>query len=207
MDGSTFISVDVKDEAGAGSAPDDARLLARFAAGDRSAASLLTTRLAPRILQMAVRVLNDRAEAEDITQEAMLRLWRIAPDWQDGHAKVGTWLYQVALNLCRDRLRRRKGRNVALEDVAEPSDETPSVAAQMQAATRLAALETALAALPDRQRQAVVLRHLQELSNPEIAEIMGISVEAVESLTARGKRALAAQLSGRRADLGYDDEA
>lgn len=73
-------------------------------------------------------------------------------------------------------------------------------------ADRQAALEAALAALPDRQRQAVVLRHIEGLSNPEIAEVMDIGVEAVESLTARGKRALTALLSGRKAELGYEDD-
>ena len=66
-------------------------------------------------------------------------------------------------------------------------------------------MEQAIATLPERQRQAVVLRHIEGLSNPEIGEIMDIGVEAVESLTARGKRALAAALAGRRAELGYGD--
>jgi RNA polymerase sigma-70 factor (ECF subfamily) len=73
----------------------------------------------------------------------------------------------------------------------------------MVQAARAAALDAALAALPDRQREAVVLRHSEGLSNPEIAGIMGIGVEAVESLTARGKRALAAALAPRRDALGY----
>ena len=67
-------------------------------------------------------------------------------------------------------------------------------------------MEAAMALLPDRQRQAVVLRHIEGLANPEIAHVMDIGVEAVESLVARGKRGLAALLSGRRAELGYDDE-
>ena len=70
----------------------------------------------------------------------------------------------------------------------------------------MAALEAALATLPDRQRQAVVLRHLEGLTNPEIATVLDIGVEAVESLTARGKRALAAALSGQRDALGYKDD-
>lgn len=70
----------------------------------------------------------------------------------------------------------------------------------------MAALEAALADLPDRQRQAVVLRHLEGMTNPEIAAIMEIGVEAVESLTARGKRALAGLLSGRKDELGYEDD-
>ena len=62
-----------------------------------------------------------------------------------------------------------------------------------------------LAELPERQREAVVLRHLENLTNPEIATVMDISVEAVESLTARGKRGLARLLAARRQDLGYDE--
>jgi RNA polymerase sigma-70 factor (ECF subfamily) len=69
---------------------------------------------------------------------------------------------------------------------------------------RQLALETALATLPDRQRQAVVLRHIEGLTNPEIADIMAIGVEAVESLTARGKRTLTQILSGQKAALGYE---
>ena len=76
----------------------------------------------------------------------------------------------------------------------------------MTEAARDRALADALADLPDRQREAVTLRHLEGLSNPEIAEIMDISTEAVESLTARGKRNLATALAARRNDLGYSDE-
>ena len=71
---------------------------------------------------------------------------------------------------------------------------------------RMQALAEGLAALPARQAQAVSLRHLEGLSNPEIAQIMDISVRSVESLTARGKRALADLLAGRKAELGYDDD-
>jgi RNA polymerase sigma factor (sigma-70 family) len=184
--------------------PDEA-LLVLFANGDPEAARALTLRLAPMALRVAARMLADRAEAEDVAQEAMLRLWRVAPDWRQGEAKVSTWLYRVTSNLCTDRLRRR-GRTVALEAVAEPEDGRPGAVAGMIEADRALALETALAALPDRQRQAVVLRHLEGLTNPEIAEIMEIGVEAVESLTARGKRALVAALAGRREELGYDND-
>ena len=71
----------------------------------------------------------------------------------------------------------------------------------------MTALQAALDQLPERQRQAVVLRHIEGLGNPEIAAILDIGVEAVESLTARGKRALAAILAGRKAELGYEDDA
>lgn len=183
----------------------DAALLVAFANGDTAAARDLADRLLPRVLAQATRMLADTAEAEDVAQEAMMRLWKIAPDWRQGEAQVSTWLYRVVANLCTDRLRKRRG-GVSLDQVAEPPDASPSVAAQMQHNVRMTALSDALAKLPERQAQAVSLRHLEGLSNPEIAQIMDISVRSVESLTARGKRALADILAGRKAELGYDDD-
>lgn len=183
----------------------DAALLSAYAAGDLAAARSLTLRLAPRALAQATRILAEPAEAEDVVQEALLRLWKQAPDWRPDEAQPSTWLYRVVSNLCIDRLRRRR-RGVALDTVAEPEDERPSVAAELQRRARAQALADALAALPPRQAQAVSLRHLEGLSNPEIAAIMDIRVEAVESLTARGKRALAARLAGRRMELGLWDD-
>lgn len=183
----------------------DEALLARYGAGEAAAARVLAERLLPRLLAVATRMLGgDRAEAEDVAQETMLRLWRHAPRWRPGEARVSTWAYKVATNLATDRLRRR-GRSTAIEAAGDPADNAAPVWAQMAEAERLAALDAALAGLPDRQRQAVVLRHIEGLANPEIAEIMEVGVEAVESLTARGKRALAAALAGRREELGYDD--
>ncbi len=181
----------------------DEALLVLYANGDRDAARALNERLTPRVFGQAVRMLGDRAEAEDIAQEAMLRLWKIAPKWRQDEAKVTTWLYRVVANLCTDRLRRNRG--VDLDSIPEPEDDRESAEGEMQQRTRMTALQAALNQLPDRQRQAVVLRHLEGLGNPEIAEIMEISTEAVESLTARGKRALAAILAEKREELGYTD--
>jgi RNA polymerase sigma-70 factor, ECF subfamily len=180
----------------------DAELVARYAAGDQAAARALTLRHAPRVYALARRMLGDGAEAEDVTQEAMLRLWRAAPDWEE-RAALGTWLYRVASNLCIDRLRRRRAlTGVELPEIA---DEAPGAVRRLEADDRAAALQAALAGLPERQRLAIVLRHFEDRSNPEIAEALDLSVEAVESLLARGRRALAAALSGRRAELGYDE--
>jgi RNA polymerase sigma factor (sigma-70 family) len=181
---------------------DDA-LLALYAKGDAEAARLMALRFTPVALRVAQRMLRDPAEAEDVAQEAMLRLWRMAPGWRPGAAKVSTWLYRVVANLCTDRLRKR--RTVPLDGMPEPEDGVPGVAERMIDADRATALEEALAALPERQRQAVILRHLEGLANPEIAEVMEVGVEAVESLVARGKRGLVAALSGRRAELGYEN--
>lgn len=184
-------------------APDDAVLLA-YANGDEEAARVLSLRLVPRVLAQATRMLADQAEAEDVAQEAMMKLWEIAADWRQGEAQVSTWLYRVVANLCTDRLRKRRG--VSLDQIAEPTDPQMSATAQMQETSRLTALANALAQLPDRQAQAVSLRHLEGLTNPEIAQIMDISVRSVESLTARGKKALADILAGRKAELGYEDD-
>lgn len=186
--------------------PDEA-LLVLYANGDPTAARVLARRLTPRVLGYAARLLGgDRAEAEDVAQEAMLRLWRIAPDWRQGEAQVTTWLYRVVTNLCTDRLRSRTRRGtMPLEDAPEVADGAAGAEAGLIEADRAAALQAALAHLPDRQRQAVVLRHIEGLTNPEIAKVMEIGVEAVESLTARGKRALAALLAGRQPELGYEE--
>ena len=77
-----------------------------------------------------MRVLGDRAEAEDVDQDAMMRLWKVAPDWRMGEAKVSTWLYRVTANLCTDRLRRKRG--VGFDEVDEPLDPSPSVSDQLQ---------------------------------------------------------------------------
>jgi RNA polymerase sigma-70 factor (ECF subfamily) len=171
---------------------DDA-LIAAYAAGDMAAARALAHRLAPRLIATATRLLGDRTEAEDVAQETMLRLWRLAPDWRPGAAQPATWAHRVAVNLCIDRLRRRPSR--PLEEAEEVEDPSPPPLAALEAADRAAALAAALAGLPDRQRIAISLRHFEERSNPEIAESLGVSVEAVESLLARGRRALARVLA------------
>lgn len=174
----------------------DAALLARFATGDQSAARALTDRLLPLALRQAWRMLGDEQEAEDVAQEAMLRLWRQAAGWRTGEARVSTWLYRVTHNLCIDRIRRRRP-GPPLEDVAEPADPALSVLARLADDERARALAAAIGALPDRQRRALVLRHFEELGNPEIAEALECSVEAVESLLARARRTLAKAMAER----------
>ncbi len=184
-------------------APDEALLVA-FSNGDSEAARVLTQRLTPMVLGYAMRMLGgDRAEAEDVTQEAMLKLWKQSNSWHQGKARVTTWLYRVVSNLCIDR--HRRGRMLGIDEIPEQMDGKPSVELRLMQSARERALSVALSTLPERQRQAVILRHIEGLSNPDIAGIMNIGVEAVESLTARGKRGLAAQLAGRREELGYED--
>lgn len=172
--------------------PDEA-LLSRVAAGDPAAVRALVGRKLPRLMSLAQRMLGDAAEAEDVAQEAFVRVWRQAPKWRPGRAKFDTWLHRVALNLCYDRLRRR--REIPTDAPPEQADPGPSPDRGLEAEGTARRVSAALAALPDRQREAIVLCHYQDLGNIEAAAVMGVSVEALESLLGRGRRALRAALA------------
>jgi RNA polymerase sigma-70 factor (ECF subfamily) len=175
-----------------GSDPDEA-MVAGVARGDPEAARALVARKLPRILALARRMLTDPAEAEDVAQEVMLRVWREAPRWRPGQARFDTWLHRVALNLCYDRLRRR--REQPMDRPPDRPDPGPGPDRGLIASDTGARVERAMAALPHRQREAIVLCHYQELSNIDAAALMGVSVEALESLLSRGRRALRAALA------------
>ena len=145
-------------------------------------------------------MLGTDGEAEDAVQDVFLKLWTHAARWRPGAAKFETWLYRVALNACYDRLRRRGGQ--PLEDAAEVPDAGPAPDAGLDAMALSAGVERALAALPERQRAAILICHFENRGNLEAAEIMGLSVEAIESLLARGRRNLRAHLAPFRHVLG-----
>jgi RNA polymerase sigma-70 factor (ECF subfamily) len=177
----------------------DEELVRQIAQGDqRAAAALMRLRL-PRILALAQRMLGDRAAAEDVAQEVFLRVWRDAHRWKPGAAKFETWMCRVATNLCLDRLRRR--REVDLEAAPEPTSLAQEGADMTQQRQMQARVRAAIGTLPERQRAALLLAHFEEMSNPDIAAILDISVEAVESLLARARRALRTELVGARHDL------
>lgn len=170
----------------------DERLLVLIAKNDAAAVEVMVERKLPRLLSFATRVLGDRTEAEDVAQETFLRIWRVAPDWRSGEAKFDTWLHRVVLNLCRDRLRKRRETLVA--DPPDLLDDRPGAEAGLVAADDQRRVQQALAELPERQREAIVLQYYQELSNRDAAEVMGISVEALESLLSRARRQLRSSL-------------
>lgn len=171
----------------------DEDLVRRVGEGDPAAIQAMVARKLPRMLSLARRMLGDAAEAEDVAQEAMLRAWRQAPRWTPGQARFDTWLHRVGLNLCYDRLRRR--REIATDALPDGVDDGPAPDRGLLAAETGARVEAALARLPERQREAIVLCHYQELGNIEAAALMEISVEALESLLSRGRRALRTALA------------
>lgn len=173
----------------------DVELLARISNNEPAAVNEMVTRKLPRLLALASRILGDADEAKDVAQESFLRIWRHAASWRSGEARFDTWLHRVALNLCHDRLRRRKERPLSDDDTAALVDTTPSQDEQLEAADRSARMAAALAALPERQREAIVLQYYQELSNIDAAALMNISVEALESLLSRARRQLRSQLA------------
>ena len=177
----------------------DAELVARVAQGDQAACRELVQRHLKSTFSLARRMLGNEADAEDVAQETFLRAWRHAPRWEPGRARFETWLYRVTLNLCYDRLRRR--REVTMEVMPEVTDPTPSVVEVHHRRDVAAAVQGALAALPERQRAALVLCHYQGLTNIQAAEALTVSVEALESLLARGRRALKAALADSAEDL------
>lgn len=175
--------------------PDQA-LVAGIARGDPAAVRAFVSAKLPRMTALAGRMLGDAAEAEDVAQEVFLRAWKQASTWRPGAARFDTWMHRVAMNLCYDRLRRRRERPT--DAPPERADDGPAPDAGLLSAETAARVDAALAALPERQKEAIVLVHYQEMSNIVAAEIMEVSVEALESLLSRGRRALRSALAGER---------
>jgi len=166
----------------------DESLVLRIGQGDELAARQLMQCHLPNIVAIGYRLLGTRQDAEDLAQEVFLKVWLNAAKWQPGRAKFSTWIHRVAVNLCLDRL--RKKRELLVETVPEQIDQTPPVVDKMVGQQTADHVQRAVSELPERQRAAITLCHFQDLGNIEAADIMGVSVEALESLLSRGRRRL-----------------
>lgn len=173
---------------GADSRSDDADLLARSARGDRRAFDEIVTRYGPVALRVAGRMAPDRQSAEDIAQEAMVRVWRRASEFDSRRARFSTWLYRIVVNLCIDS--RRTPRPVPLPEGLDPVDPAANAAEAMEVDERRAALVRAIDELPSRQRAALALVYDEGLSGAEAAQALGVSAKALERLLARARSRL-----------------
>jgi RNA polymerase sigma-70 factor (ECF subfamily) len=172
---------------------EDGALMRRVSAGDSGAFRLLVERHTPMVHALAWRMLGDGAEAEDVVQEAFVRLWVNAKRWTPAGGGLGGWLRRVGTNLCLDRLRKR--RLVFDGELPEPADDSPPVDAQIDDERRRAAVAASILALPDRQRAAIVLTYYEGVPNAEAASILGIGVKALESLLVRARQTLVRSLA------------
>jgi RNA polymerase sigma-70 factor (ECF subfamily) len=145
------------------------------------------------MLVLARRILGNAAEAEDVAQEAFMRVWIHAPRWQP-LAQFRTWLTRVVTNLCLDRKRRAPWVNLeAAGDIVDPG---PGAGEKAEDEERGRMLAAAIEKLPVRQRSAIVLTYGEGMSNAQVADILDTSVSAVETLLVRGKQNLRRALGG-----------
>lgn len=169
----------------------EAKLVARIAARDQAAFRIAIEQHAKLLHRIAYRMMGEPHEAEDIVQEAMLRLWDHAPKLEarsDSAPKLAAWLKRVCINLAIDRLRVAKRTSDA--QVPERADEAPLADAQMQASEEGAVARALIAKLPEKQRAAIVLTYYEELSNADAAEALDMKIKAFESLLHRARSAL-----------------
>lgn len=166
--------------------------------GDRQAYKLLVDRHCQAISHYAFRLCGNQSEAEDISQETFLRLWTQSDKWQPAKAKLSTWLHRITHNLCIDLLRKQS--RIETEANTEELQQSPlwqyaryeeSNSDQSDPALRL---QQVLARLPEAQRSALMLCSHSGFSNQEAADIMGLSVKALESTLARARRSLRSKL-------------
>ena len=169
----------------------DEDLMARIAAGDEPAFRLLARRYAARAVGLARRITGNDADAEEVVQEALLRVWTNAPRWRP-LAAFRTWFYRVVLNLCLSR--RRRAPFLPLESGGDPADPSADVAAAAELDETERRITAAIADLPDRQRAAIVLTYHEGLGNAETAAILETSVSGVEALLVRARRTLREKL-------------
>jgi RNA polymerase sigma-70 factor (ECF subfamily) len=180
---------------------EDEELLNRLALNDEAAFRMLVERHIDRAFGIALRIIGSRADAEDVVQDTMLKVWTHRGRWQHGRAKFSTWLYRVVTNRCIDLHRRPRTDNV--DAVPEPADAQPDVVSAMQRDEVTHMLEDAMQRLPEQQRVAVILSYHENMSNGEIAEVMDTTVAAVESLLKRGRQQLRDLLRRHEPDIRH----
>lgn len=153
-----------------------------------------------RIHGLAWHMTGDRAQAEDIAQEAFLRFWQAAPNWKEGGgATILTWLRRVTTRLCIDD--RRKKRPIYSDVIPDKADPAPRADFELVRSETAQRVQEAILTLPDRQRAALVLSYYQQVSQTKGAEILGIKEKAYESLLSRARAKLKTELMTEKESL------
>ena len=167
----------------------DEMLLLKIQEGDHEAFSTLVYRHTERFYRIAYRMLFNKDNAEDIVQEAFLKLWE-RPNMWDGNRQVKftTWFYRIVTNLCLDH-NRKKG-TLPLTEVMEHADNRQGPEASLENAQHKALMDRLIGELPDRQQLALNLCFYEGLSNKEASEIVGVKLKALQSLLMRARTTL-----------------
>jgi RNA polymerase sigma-70 factor (ECF subfamily) len=176
----------------------DADMMARLVRGDEPALRQIAQRHGGRVLRIAQRMLGSAAEADEVMQETLIRVWQSAARWDPQRASLGTWIGTIAWRLCADRLR-QPGRRIQLdlqeaETVASLDDDAE---AQLIRRQTLSQVQTALDRLPARQRAAFVLFHVDEVSGQDAARMLGVGLRAFWSLLQRARHAVEKEMHGK----------
>lgn len=179
-------------------AAQDAVLLARVLSGDRDAFNQIMRNHEDRVFSVCLRIMGEREQALDATQETFLTAFRKAAQFK-GNSALGTWIYRIAVNTCYDQLRKQKRRRTdPLADYHEPVDYAAEDA--VEAAGLRPEIEQALAAIPEDFRAAVILCDIEGLSLPDVAQVLDVPVGTVKSRVFRGRRLLARKLGNQSHD-------
>lgn len=180
---------------------EDEQLMLRVAEGDERAFRELADRHVDRVLRLAQRLLGGSAEADDVAQETLIRIWKHAARWRHERSRLGTWIYTITYRLCVDRLRRARPDSSQMpEEFADPAP-GPLEAATLDDDVRR--VRRALRSLDTRQRAAVTLFYYEDLDGQEAAAVLGISLRAYWSLLHRARQNLqqALNLSSTRSEV------
>ena len=165
----------------------DEKIMRETAQGNAEAFHELLTRYEKRVFALAWRLCFNKTEAEDLTQETFLKVWKNAGSWQP-EAKLETWIYRVLYNLFIDSRRRIKGQPEELTDDLRSDEDTPEQTLIKKRTAQEVA--QALNDLPDRQKEALILCYYQDMKAKEAAEILSVSQSALEALLFRARQTL-----------------
>jgi RNA polymerase sigma-70 factor, ECF subfamily len=170
--------------------PTDEELVVAFQSGDIPAFDQLVRRWDRKIQGVIYRIVGNHDEARDVSQEAFLKAYRALGTFKQ-EARFSSWLYQIAINATRDRLRRRRRRtDLSLDDVEEREaslrDAGPSALDLIESSDLSRVVAAAMAALPEEQREVVILKEYEGLTFPEIAETLDVPLSTVKTRLYRG---------------------